>query len=185
MQTLDDQQDIFSALTSATTRVRYVLPPFTSLLSTDELILYSSGSDQVLTEDATHSLLSALKKRRLIGLSSLEHDHLSVVTRTVFEIQHQQASLDSNGLRYLISMRSFFIYNDNSTPLRRSLPRIRYRDIVWAFHSESQDLLLDASVKACPDKLTWENAKALGIFLWLKSPAILVRSLLTLSTSMH
>jgi hypothetical protein len=70
-------------------------------------------------------------------------------------------------------MRSFFIYNSDTS--MRTLPRIKYRDVVWAFHSESQDILLDASIKACPDKLTWENAKALGIFLWLKYPAVLVR----------
>lgn len=100
------------------------------------------------------------------------------------QIQRQQGSLDSNGLRYLISMRSFFIYNANSlrpftTPTATaSLPRLKYRDVVWAFHSESQDLLLDASVKACPDRLTWENAKALGIFFWIKAPDVLVRPVL-------
>ena len=46
--------------------------------------------------------------------------------------------------------------------------------MVWAFHSESQDVLLEASIKACPGKLTWENAKALGLFMWLRSPEVIV-----------
>jgi hypothetical protein len=75
-------------------------------------------------------------------------------------------------------MRSFFIYNSVSLPSSTvpTTSRLKYRDVVWAFHSESQDLLLDESVKACEEgKLTWENAKALGVFLWLKSPEVLVR----------
>lgn len=89
-------------------------------------------------------------------------------------------------------MRSFFIYNATSVSILPSSsstsqipkdartveiipPRLKFRDVVWAFHSESQDVLVEASIKACPaEKLTWENAKALGVFLWLKSPALLV-----------
>ena len=77
-------------------------------------------------------------------------------------------------------MRSFFIYR--AAALRPSaggqplaMPRLKYRDAVWAFHSDNQELLLDASVKACPEKTTWDNAKALSIFLWLKSRDVLVR----------
>lgn len=48
--------------------------------------------------------------------------------------------------------------------------RLRYRDMVWAFHSESQDLLLQASVDACEGgKMTWSDAQASGVFLWLQS----------------
>lgn len=77
-------------------------------------------------------------------------------------------------------MRSFFIYNStsfpSSAPASTGLHRLKYRDVVWAFHSDSQDILLEESMKACDGgKLTWENAKALGVFLWLKSPEVLVR----------
>lgn len=76
-------------------------------------------------------------------------------------------------------MRSFFIYNATTLPSatpQTALQRLKYRDVVWAFHSDSQDLLLDESIKACEgSKLTWDNAKALGVFLWLKSPEVLVR----------
>lgn len=129
------------------------------------------------------------------GLTSLEHAHLTVVVQTVFDVQphlltavlhsyysnpqtqRQQGSLDANGLRYLVSMRSFFIYRAAAPSAGHTLalPRLKYRDAVWAFHSDNQDLLLDASVKACPTKMTWDNAKALSIFLWIKSRETLVR----------
>ena|SRR5258706_435841 len=92
-------------------------------------------------------------------------------------------------------MRSFYIINDralnpgktagnppngiaiNVAPSDRSgrRERLRFRDMIWAFHSESQELLLNASIAACGGKLTWPDARALGIPLWLTSIESLVR----------
>ena len=47
--------------------------------------------------------------------------------------------------------------------------RLRFRDMIWAFHSESQEILLAASASACGNKMKWNDAKALGIFLWMNS----------------
>jgi hypothetical protein len=41
--------------------------------------------------------------------------------------------------------------------------------MVWAFHSESQDLLLSASTAACNGKMCWADARALGVSIWLSS----------------
>ncbi|KAG9049871.1 regulator of (H+)-ATPase in vacuolar membrane [Tulasnella sp. UAMH 9824] len=119
----------------------------------------------------------------------LEHfweDDDLVPSSTTIEIDEQSRSLDANGVRYLISMRSFFIINRRVTeegggaaspgsksnkgvlaPFVRE--RIRYRDIVWAFHSETQEILLSASTAACGGKMLWLDARALGVFLWGKS----------------
>ena len=87
-------------------------------------------------------------------------------------------------------MRVFYIYNRRlsmpNTPAsgnaaRSTLPRrrerLRYRDMVWAFHSESQELLLAASVASCEDqKMRWSDARALGVYIWLRSPETMVRA---------
>lgn len=52
--------------------------------------------------------------------------------------------------------------------------RIRYRDMVWAFHSNSQEILLAASITACGGKVLWQDARAMGVFLWLNSIESLV-----------
>jgi hypothetical protein len=41
--------------------------------------------------------------------------------------------------------------------------------MIWAFHSESQDLLLNASTAACDGKMCWSDARALGVAIWLSS----------------
>ncbi len=46
--------------------------------------------------------------------------------------------------------------------------------MVWAFHSESQGLLLEAIITTCKGKLLWSDARALGIPLWLNSTDELV-----------
>lgn len=104
----------------------------------------------------------------------------------MFQINEQRRALDSNGLRYLISMRSFYILNRRATlpvgPTSKSAvleqtgkrERLRYRDMIWAFHSESQELLLNVSTAACDGKMCWSDARALGIAIWLNSTEALV-----------
>jgi hypothetical protein len=84
-------------------------------------------------------------------------------------------------------MRSFYILNrrasepgspeSRGTISRRTgwRTRLRYRDMIWAFHSESQELLMSASLASCQGKLTWNDARALGVFLWLNSVESMVR----------
>ena len=85
-------------------------------------------------------------------------------------------------------MRSFYIINSGQINIsagqsvRLNLNtigvrhRIRYRDIVWAFFSESQEILLDASTNACGGRMVWNDARALGVFLWLHSTEVVVSS---------
>jgi hypothetical protein len=143
-------------------------------------------------------LIAVLESQTLPNLTTHEQAHLIVLIQTTLEvsadlylvgvhahfvqIDEQQRALDANGLRYLISMRSFYIINDrasnpgktagnlpngisiNVAPSDRSgrRERLRFRDMIWAFHSESQELLLNASIVACGGKLTWPDARALG-----------------------
>ena len=84
-------------------------------------------------------------------------------------------------------MRSFYILNklasEPSSPESKGAisrrtgwrARLRYRDIIWAFHSETQGLLLSASLAACQGKMMWSDARALGVFLWLNSIETMVR----------
>ncbi|TFK56949.1 hypothetical protein OE88DRAFT_1743465 [Heliocybe sulcata] len=110
-----------------------------------------------------------------------EQAHLAVMIQTTLEVEEQRRALDGNALRYLAMMRSFHILNrlasePNSPQAAGAVPRksgsrqrLRYRDMIWAFHSESQDLMLSASMNACHGKMTWKEARAMGVFIWLTS----------------
>ncbi|KAK7059134.1 regulator of (H+)-ATPase in vacuolar membrane [Paramarasmius palmivorus] len=126
-------------------------------------------------------LLEKLETDPLPHLTPNEHAHLLVLIQTTLEIDEQRRALDSNGLRYLTSMRSFYILNrlasSPASPESQGVvprgsvkrERLRYRDMIWGFHSESQELLLNASAAACNGKMCWADARALGLALWLTS----------------
>ncbi|CDO73196.1 hypothetical protein BN946_scf185007.g251 [Trametes cinnabarina] len=129
-------------------------------------------------------LLDRLEEKPIPHLSPNENASLLVLIQTALEIEEHRRALDSNGLRYLISMRSFYILNSrasepntpssapNGTAALRQLKRrerLRYRDMLWAFHSDSQELLLATSMTACGGKMCWADARALGVFTWLRS----------------
>ncbi|KIY70161.1 hypothetical protein CYLTODRAFT_348194 [Cylindrobasidium torrendii FP15055 ss-10] len=125
-------------------------------------------------------LIEALEEVPLQHLTPNEHAHLLVLIQTTLEIDEQRRSLDANGLRFLTSMRSFYILNRRVTSAVAStlttMPRgtgkrerLRYRDMVWAFFSESQGLLLSSSISACEGKMGWGDARALGLPVWYTS----------------
>nr|GAT47823.1 WD repeat protein [Mycena chlorophos] len=130
---------------------------------------------------AVHRLIETLENDPLPHLTPNEQAHLLVLIQTTLEIDEQRRALDANGLRYLISMRSFYILNHrtsgpSSPSSQNTIPRqtgrrerLRYRDMIWASHSESQDLLLAASTAACNGKMCWSDARALGVSIWLTS----------------
>ncbi|KAF8273891.1 WD repeat-containing protein [Lactarius quietus] len=137
--------------------------------------------DQGFSRPLIERLLDHLEATPLPHLTPNEHAHLLVLIRAMLEVDESRRSLDANGFRYLISMRSLYILNERasapSSPESRGAvsrrsgwrARLRFRDIIWAFHSETQGLLLSASLVACHGKMTWSDARALGVFLWLNS----------------
>ena len=150
-------------------------------------LLLHSADDDDFSPSLVKQLLDSLEDEPIPHLTPNEHQTLLVLIQTVGEIEEQRRALDANGLRYLITMRVFYILNrrlsnPNSPASNGQLSsrinkreRLRYRDMIWAFHSESQEILLSASAKACGGKMVWSDAKALGIFLWLNNVESMVR----------
>ncbi|EJD52247.1 hypothetical protein AURDEDRAFT_159101 [Auricularia subglabra TFB-10046 SS5] len=125
--------------------------------------------DQTFSRSLVERLTARLNASPLPHFSANEQKHLAVAVQTTLEIEEQRRALDECGLRFLISMRSFYILNARQDSGSSARQRLRYRDMVWAFHSESEDLLLAAATAACGGKMIWGDAKAVGVFLWLSS----------------
>ncbi|KAI0036631.1 WD repeat-containing protein [Vararia minispora EC-137] len=156
---------------------------YSSLFDEPDLGIYEP-SDDPFSRELVEKLLEHLEMHPLPHLTPNEHAHLLVLIQATLEVDEARRALDANGLRYLITMRSFYILNQRarspSSPgsdcSRRQggyRERMRYRDIVWAFHSESQGMLLNACTTACRNKMTWGDARALGVFMWLTSSDIM------------
>ncbi|KAH9897985.1 WD repeat-containing protein [Cubamyces lactineus] len=140
--------------------------------------------EDAFSPSVVQKLLDRLEEKPVPHLTPNENASLLVLIQTSLEIEEHRRALDSNGLRYLISMRSFYILNRRASepntpsspstgspaiPQLKRRERLRYRDMIWAFHSDSQEVLLSASVAACNGKMCWADARALGVFIWMHS----------------
>lgn len=52
--------------------------------------------------------------------------------------------------------------------------QLESRDYVWALHSQSQDLLLERCIRLCDNTLVWQDARNLGLFIWLQKIDVVV-----------
>ena len=113
-------------------------------------------------------------------------------------------ALDENGIRYLISLRLHLHLSYSTSP---QMPlTIGYNEIIWALHSESQDLLFEKCMAGIgnQNQLTWSHVRcnltfdffevylflnlyslALGIGWWLKNIETLKRVIETIARNIY
>lgn len=89
-----------------------------------------------------------------------------------------------NGMRFLLALRKFAVSRatqgsntvnangayDQAAPVAR----MQYRALLWAYHSESQDILLTSCTTVLDKPILWRDARALGLAIWVKSKEALV-----------
>ncbi|KAI8330852.1 RAVE protein 1 C terminal-domain-containing protein [Chlamydoabsidia padenii] len=127
----------------------------------------SDDNGRSLSKSEARELIDHLKDRRLPGLSAQDQMQLLAMIDTFVEISSQGESLDENGARFTALLENHFHLNKMLPPDQRK-PTLESRDIAYALHSQSQDLLLDRCLRLCGGKLLWEDARSLGLFLWLQ-----------------
>lgn len=81
--------------------------------------------------------------------------------------------MDENGARFTALLENHFHLN-KALPQDQRQADLQSCDFVWALHSQSQDLLLERCVRLCGTKFVWEDARSLGIFLWLQKIDVVV-----------
>ncbi|KAI4155167.1 MAG: hypothetical protein LQ340_001181 [Diploschistes diacapsis] len=117
-----------------------------------------------VTEDVALSLNENLTKKSIPYLSSQEKFHLVDLIECVATAEKHRRSMDENATRFLLFFRRYM--------LRRSQRHndafgITWREIAWAFHSNSQDILADQVSHHFQGRMLWEHAKESGIFMWM------------------
>jgi len=115
----------------------------------------------VMDESTASVLNESLARIALPQLSSHEQLRLVDTIQCVATVEKHRRSMDDNAARYLLFFRQHM--------LRRSqgMDTVSWREIVWAFHSGSQDILTDLVLRQFNGKLTWKAARESGIFMWL------------------
>ncbi|KAL6715175.1 regulator of (H+)-ATPase in vacuolar membrane [Lecanora helva] len=119
---------------------------------------------ETVTEELAASLNESLTKIAIPQLSSLEQIHLADIVECVATVEKHRRSMDENAMRYLLFFRQYML-RKGQTPN----PQVgaTWREIIWAYHSNSQDILLDLVSRQFHGRMLWSQARESGVFMWM------------------
>ncbi|EAW07461.1 WD repeat protein [Aspergillus clavatus NRRL 1] len=121
-------------------------------------------SSTVIDETTATALNENLSRFALPQLSSHEQFRLADTVECVATVEKHRRSMDDNAARYLLFFRQHMLRRSQGVANKDT---VSWREIVWAYHSDSQDILSDLVSKQFGGKLQWTSARESGIFMWL------------------
>ncbi|ORY63968.1 RAVE protein 1 C terminal-domain-containing protein [Pseudomassariella vexata] len=123
-------------------------------------------ADEAFSEDTAVNVCEKLQKIALPQLSSHEQIQLLDIVECVGVVERQRRSMDENGARFMLFFRQHALRKGRTNEIHMS-----WREINWAYHSTSQDILTDFVSRQYHGTLLWENARESGVFMWLTDAA--------------
>lgn len=124
-----------------------------------------------VTEELAASLNENLARLAIPQLSSHEQIHLADIIECVATAETHRRSMDQNAMRYLLFFRQHMLRKSQAPDAQFS---ITWREIVWAYHSASQDILVDRVSRQFNGRVLWEHARESGMFMWMTDLTALV-----------
>ncbi|KAH8725059.1 RAVE protein 1 C terminal-domain-containing protein [Phaeosphaeriaceae sp. PMI808] len=125
---------------------------------------YADFSDDTepesVTEEVAGNLNKLLTTKQIPLLSSREQFRLADVVECIGMVEKHRRSIDDNAGRFLLFFRQHVLSKTQKNP-------ISWREIIWAFHSGSQDILVDLVSRHFNGKMLWQHAKECGLFMWM------------------
>ena len=127
------------------------------------LYLYSPDDDRSTTvsEELGLSLYESLTKLPLPNLSSCDQAQLTDMIKSLALVEKHHRSLDANGMRYLLNFQWQMLGKASGHHVQ-----VSWREIAWAYHSESQDILVD-QISRQYGRMLWKDARESGLFMWM------------------
>lgn len=125
-----------------------------------------TGTDEpdTVTEELANSLNDNLAKLAIPQLSSHQQIHLADIIECFATAEKHRRSMDENAMRYLLFFRQHMLRKGQAPEGRVN---ITWREIVWAYHSGSQDILIDLVVRQFNGRMLWAHARESGMFMWI------------------
>jgi hypothetical protein len=125
--------------------------------------------DEVFSEDLAMSICERLQKVTLPQLSGHEQIQLLDIVECAGVVEKQRRSMDENGARFMLFFRQHALRKGRTSEIQMS-----WREINWAYHSTSQDILADFVGRQYHGSMLWQNARESGIFMWLADTSAVV-----------
>jgi WD40 repeat protein len=142
-----------------------------------------------IDEDSVNDLTDQLEEKQLPSLSRADQQRLKNVVNAMAYLREHVRGLDVNALRYLFNWKLQLVeYSSQSAqpngsalpngitspPHDEFVPEMQWREIAFAYHSTTQQPLLDILILHHDNKLTWNDARRLGITSWISDRDALV-----------
>ncbi|WXC50044.1 hypothetical protein QX201_009718 [Fusarium graminearum] len=124
--------------------------------------------EDVFTEQTAVSINEKLVKTNIAQLSGHEQIQLADIVECVSLVERHRRSMDENGARFMLLFRQHALRKGRTNEMHLS-----WREINWAFHSNSQDILVDFVSRQNHGNMLWEHARESGLFMWLTDPTAL------------
>ncbi|KAK0732669.1 RAVE protein 1 C terminal-domain-containing protein [Apiosordaria backusii] len=118
--------------------------------------------DEPFSEETAVDINERLTRIGIPQLSGHEQIQLVDIVECVGMVETQRRSLDENGAKYMLAFRQHALRKGRANEIH-----ISWREINWAHHSTSQDVLVDFVTKQNHGRMLWEGAKESGMFMWL------------------
>lgn len=131
---------------------------------------YTQEDDfSTFSETMAKSLCEYLTKIPIPHLTGSEQMGLAGIIECAAQVSRHRRSIDENGARYLLFFRQWILRQKRlRVPVARNEGGLSWREIVWAFHSVSQEILVDLVSRPHKGKMMWNGARESGLFMWLK-----------------
>ncbi|KAG0254499.1 regulator of (H+)-ATPase in vacuolar membrane, partial [Actinomortierella ambigua] len=136
----------------------------------------ATDESKFLTDKTSKQMVEFLTRVPLAGLSKNAQLQLTAFIEGFAQFDGQQGTVDENGVQFMMFVRRFNYLSYILPPSQRPT-MLSYRDIAWAYNSESQDLLLDFCVSSLKGPMVWSDARTLGLFLWLRKKETVLQQL--------
>ncbi|KAF1813625.1 WD repeat protein-like protein [Eremomyces bilateralis CBS 781.70] len=126
---------------------------------------FDSDDDEpaTVTEEVASSINGILMHCQIPQLSSREQFHLAHIVECVGTVEKHRRSVDDNARRFLLFFRLHVLRKSEQVDLHP----LSWREITWAYHSGSQDILVDLVSRHYHGKMLWQHARQSGMFMWM------------------
>jgi len=135
---------------------------FFDMVQEDDTSIFSSALASKLGD-----LLNTTPIPRLTGP---EQRNLKAIIECVDEVNQQRRSMDENAARFVLFFKLYSIMSF----VKRATTGLSWREINWGFHSESQEILVGQVSRFYNNRILWNDARASGMFMWLKDTEAIV-----------
>lgn len=136
---------------------------------------YADGdgdSTATFSEEMAVSIIERLSDVKLPHTRRDDQEKLSSLIKKAGLISRQQGSVDDFATLYLAELPEVSTTDEtNNTTSSNSSP---WRRICWAYHSNSEEILIDLTSRQYNGRILWQNARDSGMFMWMTDLVALV-----------